>query len=357
METAAEVNCTGDPTKGLLCRNLGIVVIGRNEGERLLRCLRSIKPYSQTSVYVDSGSTDGSVATAREAGIDVVELDMRIPFCAARARNAGFERLLHLDAAIRYVQFIDGDCELARDWPAAAVEALSQNDRLAVVTGWVHERCPDLSIYNRLGDLEWNSGNAGEVDAVGGIFMIRCEAFKAVGGFDSSIAAGEEPELCQRLRRQDWRVIRLDRNIATHDLAMTRFKQWWKRQLRTGYGSLDVANRFQLPVFKRIIFRARIWSAWLLVVIAVTVVAAAKMAMEAAVVAVILALAIWPAQLCRILARTWRSGEPFNVAAAHAFFTMLSFWPQMAGQLLYWKDRASARTCRVIEHKDDLVRR
>ena len=89
----------------------GAVIIGRNEGKRLERCISSISGASIT-VYVNSGSTDGSTVRARNAGIDVVELDLRIPFTAARARNVGFTRALELSPSLQYVQFIDGDCRV-----------------------------------------------------------------------------------------------------------------------------------------------------------------------------------------------------------------------------------------------------
>ena len=48
---------------------IGVVVIGRNEGERLKRCLNSIQSqHSGPVVYVDSGSTDGSADYARSVG-------------------------------------------------------------------------------------------------------------------------------------------------------------------------------------------------------------------------------------------------------------------------------------------------
>ena len=54
---------------------IGVVVIGRNEGERLRRCLESLGPHLAATVYVDSGSADGSVALARSLGAETVELD------------------------------------------------------------------------------------------------------------------------------------------------------------------------------------------------------------------------------------------------------------------------------------------
>src|SRR5947209_19431049 len=99
---------------------VGVVAVGRNEGERLRRCLASLQGQSAALVYVDSGSTDGSVAVARSFGASVVELDTSVPFTAARARNAGFDRLMAEHPDLAYVQFVDGDCEVDPDWVGRA---------------------------------------------------------------------------------------------------------------------------------------------------------------------------------------------------------------------------------------------
>src|SRR5271154_4207050 len=94
-------------------QKIGAVVIGRNEGERLIRCFRSLRRYVDAVVYVDSGSTDGSVAAAKEAGAVVVDLDMSRPFTMARGRNAGLAKLREVYPDLGFVHFVDGDCELA----------------------------------------------------------------------------------------------------------------------------------------------------------------------------------------------------------------------------------------------------
>ena len=335
-----------------LMRELGVVVIGRNEGERLRRCLEAISPQAVNTVYVDSGSTDGSVATAHIHGAEVVELDMSIPFCAARARNAGYQRLLESHPQLSYIQFIDGDCEIIGDWMLFAVESLLNRPDHAIVAGWLRERSPEISIYNRLGDLEWNFAGAGEVEAVGGIFMIRREAFDSVGGFDSTVAAGEEPELCQRLIRKGWRLVRLDRDMALHDLAMTRFGQWWRRMVRSGYGSMDVAQRFGVANFARNNARVRIWSAWLALLLAAGVVAVGAVPdSRMPILIVLLIFAVWPAQWLRIALRTWRKGQPLPIAAAYAYFITIAFLPQIVGQIMYCADRLRNRSFRLVEYK------
>ncbi len=327
------------------------MVIGRNEGDRLRRCLESIDPVEATVVYVDSGSTDGSVEMARRMEIDVLNLDPTIPFCAARARNEGYARLIAIAPGLRFVQFVDGDCEIIGDWLSMAASVLIGRPELAIVAGWLRERQPERSIFNRLGDLEWNFAGVGAVDSVGGIFMVRRAAFDSVGGFDSTVAAGEEPELCHRLTAKGWQIIRLDHKMAWHDLAMTRFGQWWNRMIRFGYGSMDVAVRFDLPRFRRNNWRVRAWTVSLVVFVLLGLSTTFMPLGAPGVAAALLWLGLWSAQVCRIAYRTWRKGQPPDLSVAYGFFIMLSLWPQLLGQLLYFLDRFRKRSFRLLEYK------
>jgi GT2 family glycosyltransferase len=213
---------------------VGLVAIGRNEGSRLEVCLRSALGQTAQVVYVDSGSTDGSVDRARSLQAEVVELDLALPFTAARARNAGFERLLEIAPDLEWVQFVDGDCEIVAVWIDRARQALEAHPEWAVVCGRRRERFPERSPYNRLCDLEWDTP-VGEATACGGDAMYRVAAFQQAQGFNEAMIAGEEPELCLRLRQQGWKVWRLEEEMTLHDADMTRFGQWWKRVLRAGH--------------------------------------------------------------------------------------------------------------------------
>lgn len=217
---------------------VGVVAIGRNEGDRLLRCLQSLKGRAGRIVYVDSGSTDGSVAAARAAGAEVVALDMTRPFTAGRARNAGLAQLVAAGPPPEYVQFIDGDCEMQPGWIAAGRAFLDANPRAGVVCGRLRERFPERSVYNRLCDGEWNTP-VGPARACGGIALYRHAALEPAGGFRPGLIAGEEPELCLRLRQAGWEVWRLADEMALHDAAMTRFGQWWQRARRGGYAAAE----------------------------------------------------------------------------------------------------------------------
>jgi GT2 family glycosyltransferase len=211
----------------------GIVVIGRNEGERLRRCLASLRAEPVPLVYVDSCSRDGSAAWARSQGVDVLELDGSRPLSAARARNEGFAHLLARQPHLDFVQFVDGDCELCPGWLQRGVEALSAQAELGAVCGRVRERDPEASIYNLLCNLEWQR-QPGLIQACGGNFMARVAAFRAVGGFDNEIMAAEDNEFCLRLRRSGWKILAIDADMVWHDAALLHFRQWWMRSRRAG---------------------------------------------------------------------------------------------------------------------------
>jgi GT2 family glycosyltransferase len=339
---------------------VGVVAIGRNEGERLRRCLDSLIGRGLALVYVDSGSTDDSVAMARSKGVEVVELDMSRPFTAARARNAGFERLSQVDPGVRFVQVLDGDCEVADGWLDRARRELDDNPTVAVVCGRRREKFPEHSIYNRMADVEWAmpirwQAADGPAEACGGDAMIRAAAYREVGGFDPSLPAGEEPEFCQRLHAAGWRVVRLGDDMTWHDLDMRRFRQWARRQFRTGYGALDTVTRFgrgPTGPFRKVIRSARIWAVgWPLVVILGGVLAAALGGTAVGLaIAGVLALAL-PVQMARVARRVRPLADGPVSALAYGVLTMLGMWPQVAGQLLYLRDRSVGRHARLIEYK------
>ena len=214
------------------------IVIGRNEGARLLACLASLRGQVRRVIYVDSGSVDGSVPAARGLGAEVLALDLAQPFTAARARNAGLGALI-ADPP-EFVQFVDGDCVLDAGWIATGLAGFAAHPRAVVVCGRRRERFPKVSIYNRLADLEWATP-VGQADACGGDALMRFDAVQAVAGYRAGLIAGEEPELCLRLRRAGGEVWRLDAEMTLHDAALLRFGQWWRRSVRAGHAFAEGA--------------------------------------------------------------------------------------------------------------------
>jgi serine acetyltransferase/GT2 family glycosyltransferase len=260
-EQATEVPAQGAVTP---LAQVGVIVIGRNEGERLSRCLDSLDAVLSGDVkpivYVDSGSSDGSCEHVKARQVDLVELALDQPFTAARARNAGFAYLREHYSDLVYVQMIDGDCQLDPNWLVAAVKALDAAPDVAAICGWRREQFPEQSVYNQICDIEWRAGSVGEISSCGGDLLVRVEAFAAVGGFNPNVIAGEEPELCMRWRQAGWKIVRLDLPMTRHDAQMTRFSQWWQRARRAGHAYAQVsALHGQLPEYGFIHEIRRVW--------------------------------------------------------------------------------------------------
>ena len=331
----------GTPDAAPSAGRYGVVAIGRNEGDRLERCLRSIAPSGARVVYVDSGSTDGSPALAARLGADVVALDMAIPFTAARARNQGCTRLLALDSGLDYVQFVDGDCEVDSTWLARARDYLDAHAGCVAVAGQRRERHPERSIYNTLCDLDWRS-TPGDTTAFGGDVMLRTAAWRDVGGYDPTMIAGEEPDLSIRLRRRGWTIRQTEWPMTLHDANILAIGPWWRRAMRTGYAFGQGADRYG-GAPERHWVRER-WSAifWGL--------ALPSMVIGASLASAWLALGLmlaYPAQMLRIAAR---SGLPPRLALALGFHRVLNKFPEAIGVLKYVRSR-SAGTTRIIEYK------
>lgn len=322
---------------------IGVIVIGRNEGERLRRCLESLRALADRAVYVDSGSNDGSVTLARDLTTAVVELDLQRPFTAARARNEGFERLIQQRPALDYVFFVDGDCEVVGGWVETGARFLDEHPDVAVVWGYRRERHPEKSIYNMLCDIEWSDYPIGESKICGGDALLRVEAFRQVGGYRAELICGEEPEMCVRLRQQGWRIWHLNANMTLHDAAIYRFGQWWKRMLRGGYGfAQGAALHGAAPERHGVVESWRAWTWGFLIPTAALVLTLATGWRG------LLLLLIYPLQVIRLTLLGKRTVRE-NWWRAAALVT--SKFAEMAGQVKFLVDRIRGVKSRLIEYK------
>jgi GT2 family glycosyltransferase len=325
-----------------IATSIGVVVIGRNEGARLHRCLISGVREVPSILYVDSGSIDDSVALARSLGIETIELDPSFPFSAARARNEGVERLHSTYPDLVYIQFVDADCELCAGWLASAAEFLRDHKDTAVVSGRLREKNPEHSIYNMLCDMEWDVP-AGEVRDCGGIAMMRASAFDAVRGFRVDLIAGEEPELCVRIRKQGWRVWRLRQDMALHDSAMLRFSQWWRREQRAGHAFAQGAELHGAAPERHYVREFRSALFWGLVMPLTALAITAAMGPRG-----LWVVAVYPLQIAR-LARLGRRSAGENWL--RATFLVMGKFPEMLGEIQFYGRRLLGRRPSLIEYK------
>lgn len=326
-------------------QRVGLVAIGRNEGQRLHRCLLSVVGKVAAVVYVDSGSTDGSVQLAHSLGVDVVELDLSIPFTAARARNTGLAYLLQKTPQIEFVQFVDGDCEVVDGWLEQAERQLVANPSLAVVCGRRRERFPNFSIYNLLCDIEWNTP-IGEAEACGGDAMMRLGAFQQVGGFNPALIAGEEPELCVRLRQKDWKIVRLDAEMTWHDAQIKHFYQWWKRNQRAGHAYAEGSWIHGKSPERHWVKESRSIWLWGLVIPILTF----GLAWPTHGWSLLLLLA-YPLLGYRIYRYMQGRGFIWQQAAIYALSCLLGKLPQVQGQLQFHFNRLLNKPTQLIEYQ------
>ncbi len=319
---------------------VAVIAIGRNEGARLEACLTSLQGKTARLIYVDSGSVDNSVAYARMAGAEVVELTADRPFTAARARREGYEQLQSGEMP-DYVQFVDGDCIVADGWINAAVATMEDDPTLGLVTGWRREIHPDVSVYNDLCHDEWDRP-AGEIETCGGDMMVRPAAYSEAGGFDDTVIAAEDDEFCVRLRREGWEMQRIPREMTRHDAAMLRFGQWWQRAVRSGHGFAQVGYMHP-PYFEREQKRVVIYGGavpllallfWMFWPFGLWIIAA-----------------IYAYNYIRTLQGLRAKGMATARAGRHAVFLTLSKLPNFIGMVTFHRRRLKGKSMQIIEYK------
>lgn len=322
--------------------NVGIVIIGRNEGQRLIACLRSLPPIPGPVVYVDSGSTDGSAEAAGSLGATAVQLDLAKPFTAARARNEGFCKVRSIAPDTSFVQFLDGDCTMADEWLAVAMAFLRDQSTVAIACGRRRERYPGNSVYNQLIDQEWNTA-VGEAEACGGDALVRVAAFEAVGGFNPALMAGEEPEMCSRLRRAGWTIWRLDADMTVHDAAILHFSQWWHRAVRSGYGYAQVwatTRSTAIVLYKRELLRAVTWAGAVPLAIFLGIIISPVLG--------IAGIALYAVQIARIAAK---GGLTKSLSWVYASQMVLGKFAELSGAGKYVMAKIGRQTRSSIDYK------
>ena len=328
---------------------LSVVIIGRNEGTRLTRCLQSVAGVQGAGqvevIYVDSASTDGSPENARNYQAQVVVLDGEGQ-TAARGRNAGWLRSL-----AEYVLFLDGDTVLNPEFPKAAIEIMKANARIAAVWGHRRELCPERSIYNRVLDLDWIY-LPGFTEYFGGDVMMRRSALVETGGYDPGLIAGEEPELGRRLRARGYLILHIDTAMTLHDLNMTRSRQYWRRAVRAGYAYAEISERFSRtgdPMRRQEsrgnLVRGVAWIVWLSIGVALAAIRSSGIFAWVGVLAVFAIRSAWRVR--------YKAPGQTLLLLLYGIHSHLQHVPVLFGQLQYQRSRRSGKQGAIIEYKGE----
>ena len=339
-----------DNTEQRVLPCISVVIIGRNEGERLRRCLRSIREADYPAgkielIYVDTDSTDDSREIAGSLGAKVVAIKPERPSAAA-ARNAGLRVASH-----ELVHFFDGDTIVNKAWFEKAAAAIKAPGVVAV-SGRREELAPAATVYNFWMHHDWYAP-PGRRETCGGDVLFRRDALLKAGGYDASLIAGEERDLCTRLTRDDQAVIvRLDEPMTLHDGNMTRFGQYWRRCFRSGYAYAQVSARYSgLRRWRWICLRNMTYAI-------VTVVA---MVVSLGVWS-IWPLGVWVGLLVMAIARDAVRCEPqvgrTSDALLYAAHHYLSKVPTIMGHLAYYRRHLwGGRPQELVEYRGEAERR
>lgn len=197
---------------------ISFIIIGKNEGWRLQKCLQSISYVVEQDaianyeiIYVDSQSTDNSIELAKQYGAKTFLITGECN--AAIARNIGAQ-----EAIGGILFFIDGDMEL---FPGFLPKVLNENGKL---------KYPFMSgIFNDIvHDLDWNylhtsrrhklqEGDADSVETTtGGLFLIEHSLWDKVGGMDTRFKRSQDYDLGLRLSQMGYSLHRKAILLANH---------------------------------------------------------------------------------------------------------------------------------------------
>ena len=322
---------------------LTVVVIGRNEGERLVRCLASVRAMQPVQgghevIYVDSDSTDNSLQVASDMGARTLSVNSRKP-TAAQGRNTGWRA-----AAGEWILFLDGDTILHPGFASEAIRQASSDERIAAVWGHRRELRPTANFFHRVLDLDWVYA-PGLTEFCGGDALMRRSSLEQCGGFDESLIAGEEPELCARLRAAGRLILHVDAPMTQHDLAISHWKQYWSRASRAGYAYAQMAWKTRHAAVRLWAGEARgnaVRSAVLLALLALPLAVPAAFPWNLLLLA---ALALRSAYRSR-----WKSTDRATLIL-YGFHSHLQQLPILAGQICFWWDLSRNRHRELIAYK------
>lgn len=323
---------------------VSVVVIGRNEGDRLRQCLTSVLAMRYPSsllevIYVDSSSVDGSVEMAQALGVTTISLSAGAA-TAARGRNAGWRV-----ARFPFVFFLDGDTVLDPDFVAAAMPHFA-DESVTGIWGIRRESDPDGSIYNAVLDLDW-----GVPESFGGDAIVRRGALESIDGYNEALIAGEDPEMCRRMRDKGFRNLYLPIAMTEHDLAIHHWSQYWRRSIRTGHAYAEVSGMYAqtddplwLRKSRRNLVRGIGWMAAPFVCVALSIVLRSPLPV----------LMFLAGALGVILRTAWKARQKagrLSKALAYGLHSHLQQVPIFLGQLRYFGRKWRHHKPTLIEYK------
>lgn len=183
---------------------ISFVIPVKDDAERLCRCLTSITTNNYPRelieiIVVDNDSRDGSARVARDFGAVVLHSTAS---SVAKLRNHGARAALG-----KIIAFVDSDHEIDGQWILSALDVLSHP--AVAATGSAYLPQPRANWVQRLYDgLRRHLVQREDVGWLGsGNFAVKRAPFEQIGGFNASLTACEDVDLCNRLRLEGHRIV------------------------------------------------------------------------------------------------------------------------------------------------------
>lgn len=237
---------------------ISFIIIGRNEGWKLTKCIVSVfktikhnKLNDYEVIYVDSKSTDDSIERVRKFQ-DVKIFKITGEYNAAIARNIGAKEA-NGDALF----FIDGDMELIPDF-LSVVYNRDKGLISSFVSGhWInYYYSNDWKFLSKESFIEKRSDSYESV--TGGLFLINMETWEIVGGMRNKYKKSQDIDLGLRLQKYNISLLR-KREIAAkhHTIHYFEKKRMWHELINgTYFYSKSIIYRdhcFNKSVYKMLI--------------------------------------------------------------------------------------------------------
>ena len=146
-----------------------------------------------------------------------------------------------------------------------------------------------------------------------------------------------------RLRAAGGKIWRLDQDMTWHDAGMTRWLQWWRRNVRSGHAFAEGAALHGAPPERHFVAetrRALLWGAALPVALLLATLAWWPLAWL---------WLVYPLQWLRVALKLRRAGQPIPWTQS-AFFLQGRF-AEARGALRFWWGRMTERRSAIIEYK------
>jgi hypothetical protein len=189
------------------------------------------------------------------------------------------------------------------------------------------------------------------VEFCGGDALFTRKALAESSGFDESLIAGEEPELCRRLRALGYGILHIDAPMTGHDLQITRWVQYWRRATRAGHAYAEVSERFrgsEDPFWthdrRRNVMRGGFWLASLAVALAASLrYGLFPLLGWSGILSLMTLRSAWKAR--------WKSKDRWAVLL-YGLHSHLQQVPILIGQMQYEMTKGRRKTRKLIEYKE-----